>query len=551
VRPAGYHKNRYFDITVARILYRPDGRPRLALPGVLALLLSIGLGSAIVAWTRRAPTEDERAGALSSTGRCGAAEEAYVRLLRERPTVPRVLAFVQNHERGARELDKLGATGAGAATVADRREELMTDDGVEEVLEALLPDESLIGRFAWEGGAAEPNVRDAIEAGARRTPPTPWFNHVLAADALRAGNDDAAAAYYEREGLAFPERREDIDEALDLWMNGDDWDAVRKRMQDARVVAAADADTKARIAEHERDWVNAARWTAVGYRDRLRTWSLAMSGVAALAWAFFCARLGKIGERPRVRALLYPAAFGLGVLSVAPTVLLISFEEAKLRLVETGDAARDALYFVFGVGLREEGCKLLLFAPLLVVLRRWGDRLDVLVCGAMVGLGFAAEENLGYLASGDLHVGLGRFLTANFFHMALTGTLAAALDDLVRDPEGSASDFSRTAFTVVGLHGAYDFLLSHDEYGGGYVAMAVLFFVARVFLDAIARARRTVDRGLSLVHVFVLAAAVVTGVSAVHAGATVGPLQAAAVMAEGIVGEIVIFAVLLRALQGM
>jgi hypothetical protein len=56
---------------------------------------------------------------------------------------------------------------------------------------------------------------------------------------------------------------------------------------------------------------------------------------------------------------------------------------------------------------------------------------------------------------------------------------------------------------------------------------------------------------LSLVHVFVLATAVVTGVSAVRAGTTVGPAQAAAVMAEGLVGEAVTFLVLLRALEGM
>ena len=33
-----------------------------------------------------------------------------------------------------------------------------------------------------------------------------------------------------------------------------------------------------------------------------------------------------------------------------------------------------------------------------------------------------------HLAQENLHSGLGRFLTANFFHMAMTGTLASALD---------------------------------------------------------------------------------------------------------------------------
>jgi hypothetical protein len=155
------------------------------------------------------------------------------------------------------------------------------------------------------------------------------------------------------------------------------------------------------------------------------------------------------------------------------------------------------------------------------------------------------------LAGGDLHVSLGRFLTANFFHMALTGTLAAALDDLVTDPERNASDFSKTALMIVGLHGAYDFLISHEEYGGAYMSMVVFVFLTRLFLGALDAARRRVDRGLSPLHAFVLAAAVVTGVSAVHASTTVGPLHAAMVMAEGLVGEAIILIVFVRSLRTM
>jgi len=241
----------------------------------------------------------------------------------------------------------------------------------------------------------------------------------------------------------------------------------------------------------------------------------------------------------------------LGVLSVGPTMALITIEEMKLRLIETGDAARDILYFVFGVGLREEASKLLMFALLLPLLRKWGDKLDVLVGGAMVGLGFAAEENLGYLASGDLHSALGRFLTANFLHIAMTGVLASALDDLVSDPEGQASDFSRTALTVVGLHGAYDFLLSHDEFGGSYMAMAVFFFLTRLFLGAAERARRRVDRGISPLQAFVFAVAVVTGVSAAYATLAVGPLNALLAMAEGLLGEAIIVVMFVRNLRTM
>jgi RsiW-degrading membrane proteinase PrsW (M82 family) len=236
---------------------------------------------------------------------------------------------------------------------------------------------------------------------------------------------------------------------------------------------------------------------------------------------------------------------------VFPTVLLIAVEEAKLRLVETGDPARDVLFFVFGVGLREEASKLLLFLPLLPILRRYGDKLDVLVCGAMVGLGFAAEENLNYLASANLHTGLGRFLTANFFHMAMTGTLASALDDFVSDREKHAAAFTRTSLFVVGVHGAYDFLLSHEEYGGTYLAMTAFVFLTRIFLDAVDGARRRADRGLTPLHAFVFAVAVVTGVSLAYAVVAVGVKAAFLVMGGGLLGEAIIVYVFVRTLRTM
>ncbi len=232
-------------------------------------------------------------------------------------------------------------------------------------------------------------------------------------------------------------------------------------------------------------------------------------------------------------------------------MLLIAIEEAKLRLVETGDPARDVLFFVFGVGLREEAAKLLLFLPLLPVLRRWGDKLDVLVCGAMVGLGFAAEENLGYLAQENLHAGLGRFLTANFFHMALTGTLASALDDFVGDREKHAADFTRTSLFIVAIHGGYDFLLSHEEYGGSYFAMTAFVFLTRIFLGAVETARRRADRGITPLHAFVFAVAIVTGVSLAFAVTTVGPLGALLVMGSGLLGEGIIVYVFVRTLRAL
>jgi RsiW-degrading membrane proteinase PrsW (M82 family) len=517
------------------------------LPGLIALgvTFAIALATAMVATQPR--TDGERALALQESNSFARAEAIYARVLRDDPSVPVLLEFISNHRRGVADAARRQAEGR---TAREPGKPMMDDEAVAAVLEQLPPDLQLVARFVAPRAPA-PEVQDAIVEGAAREPPVPWYNHLLGGVALRTGATSQAAVYFIREGLAFPERVDDVDRAIDLWIEAEDWDEVRSRMADPRVVAAADPDTKAQFAVHERDWVGALKWYVVGWRGRLTPSGLAMSGVAALAWGFFCARLGKVGQRPARRLAFYLTAFVLGVLSVVPTVALISVEEAKLRLVETGDTARDLLYFIFGVGLREEASKLAMFALLLPFLRKWGDKLDVLICGAMVGLGFAAEENLGYLARGDIHTELGRFLTANFLHIAMTGTLAAALDDLISDPGERSSAFSNTALTVVGLHGAYDFLISHREFGGGYVAMVAFVFLSRVFLGAVERAGRRVDRGLTPLHAFVIATAIVTGVSAAYATVAVGPLEAATAMAEGLLSEAITVAVFVSTLNAM
>lgn len=538
----------------------PHGQPRLVLPAVVVLVLTFAGGWGLMRLVQQTLPDEQRAAALAKTGKFAAAESIYVRMLREKPSVETAIALIDNH-RAATTLRRLrkGGGAPNAPSVEDLTDTrvddaVMADAVLDDLLETTLPpDVSIIARF-WRAlgtGAMPSGLREVVVIGAIQEPPLAWHNHVLAYEALRDKNLEEAAKLYEREGLTFPARHQDVDRAITLWIALDNWDHVRERMQDARVVNAAEPMTKYRFAVHERDWKGAARWLVTAWRPRMTLPSLVMTGVAALAWGFFCARLGKLGEKPLRRSILYTIAFLLGVLSVVPTVFLIAIEEASLRLVETGDAMRDILFFVFGVGLREEVSKLLLFAPLLFALRKWGDRLDVLVCGALVGLGFAAEENLGYLAGGDLHTGLGRFLTANFMHMAMTAILAGALDDFVRDREKHAADFSRTVLTVVGMHGAYDFLLSHEEYGGSYFAMGVFFILVRMFLTSVNEARRKADKGLTLTQVFVLSLAVVTGTSAVYAVAAVGPKDGAMVMTEGLLGVAILIYAFVRTLRFM
>lgn len=539
------------------IFFTPDGRERLLIPALLVMIVTFAIGLGALRAVQTTLPDADRAAALERTGKFALAEQIYVRLLREKPSLTNAIALIENHEH-ARVMRLLRGGGGGlsgdAPTLKPDDATVMTNEALDELLEKTLPPEvSLVTRHwrAVDKNAVPTELHDAVLEGASKEPPLAWYNHALAREAIRAKDLDEAAKRFEMEGLAFPERKEDVDRALAIWMQADAWDHVRARMQDARVLASVEPMTRYHFAVHERDWKSAARWLAAGWRPRFTVPSLVMTTIAALAWGFFCARLGKLGEKPLRRAIFYVLAFVLGVLSVVPTVCLIAVEEAQLRLVATGDATRDILFYVFGVGLREEASKLLLFLPLLLVLRKWGDKLDVLVCGAMVGLGFAAEENLGYLAGGDLHTGLGRFLTANFLHMAMTAILATALDDFLRDREKYAADFSRTTVMVVVMHGAYDFLLSHEEYGGSYFAMAVFFVLVRMFLSAVDHARRKADRGLTITQAFVVALAVVTGTSAVYAVAAVGPVHGMMVMTEGLLGVAILIYAFVRTLRDM
>jgi len=540
------------------LLQRPDGEPRLVVPALVVLVLTFIVGYAAMRGVQRALPDEDRAEALSHTRKYASAEALYVRLLRERPSGKLLFAMLENHDRAVAmgRLRKLGSgigfemPGAGSG-----EEEVMSEEALEELFEHAMPVElGRVGRF-WRGTTARDSAPEALRAqiveGADRDPPIAFYNHALAREALRRNDIPEAARRYEREGVSFPDQHEDVDRALLLWVRAGDWEHVRERLDDPRVRASASAHLKYQVAVHERDWKEAARWLVVAWRPNLTLTNGAMSAVAALAWFFFCARLGKVGDRPVRRMAFYVAAFVLGVLSIVPTVVLIAVEEAALKLQATGDMPRDIIFYVFGVGLREEASKLLLFLPLLPVLRRWGDKLDVLVCGALVGLGFAAEENLNYLASGDLHTGLGRFLTANFLHMALTAVLASALDDFMRDREKHAADFSRVSLMVVAMHGGYDFLLSHEELGGSYAAMAVFFVLVRMFLTSVDHARRKADVGLTLTHAFMFALAVVTGTSAVYAVAAVGPAQGLLVLAEGLLGVAVLVYAFVKTLRGM
>jgi hypothetical protein len=156
----------------------------------------------------------------------------------------------------------------------------------------------------------------------------------------------------------------------------------------------------------------------------------------------------------------------------------------------------------------------------------------------MVGLGFAAEENIGYFASG-LGTALLRFLTANFFHIAMTGTIAVAIDDALRGKVSKGDGVGWTLGFMIVMHGLYDLFVVGGERDGrlALVALVIFFLVSKRFLRPL---RELPVAPASLLPIFYVGMTLVTGASFVYASVLVGPLHAARAMAIALIGMVVV-----------
>src|SRR5439155_6951671 len=140
-----------------------------------------------------------------------------------------------------------------------------------------------------------------------------------------------------------------------------------------------------------RDWPGILLWIWPAGYVHVDAWPLALAILSGVLWFILAARLGRMFDMERGRRRLYAGAFFLGILSIYPTLLLITAEESFFGFKALEQPLPDAIYYIFGVGLREELCKLLLFLPLLPILKKRASRIEAMTCGALVGLGFAAE----------------------------------------------------------------------------------------------------------------------------------------------------------------
>jgi RsiW-degrading membrane proteinase PrsW (M82 family) len=160
-------------------------------------------------------------------------------------------------------------------------------------------------------------------------------------------------------------------------------------------------------------------------------------------------------------------ALALGWISTWPTIFSSIWLDTRFNLSEGQDFVTTFAYMLISVGVREELCKLLLYTPFLVYTLRKGRDTEALLLGALVGLGFAIEENITYFHRGIGATVIPRFTSANFLHFCLTGVTALALTRAIRDPNKWLSDSLQQIAYAIGLHAIYNTLLSQPIPGLG------------------------------------------------------------------------------------
>lgn len=222
------------------------------------------------------------------------------------------------------------------------------------------------------------------------------------------------------------------------------------------------------------------------------TWERWMQGgslfLALLAAGIWYVILVYTGSREKYRWLRFlPAVFG-GIVSVG--VLLWLQETMEYRMphhggIEAPTPTHAMMDWVLNVGLPEEGVKAFLFAFFLPVLLHNGSPTKAALVGGCVGLGFALDENLLYFSSEGASVALGRFLTANVIHIALTGILGWSLYELFRSRFHKATEFLLAFGGVTLAHGLYDYtadLGNNDVWGMSIMHVVILAAVAKFYL---------------------------------------------------------------------
>jgi RsiW-degrading membrane proteinase PrsW (M82 family) len=261
--------------------------------------------------------------------------------------------------------------------------------------------------------------------------------------------------------------------------------------------------------------------------------------ICGLAWFVMLLIMGQAANWPRSQIGISTVALICGFVSAAVCMIVIYLMDPHMPQPEN-DPARNFVYCIVGIGAKEEFIKLLLVVPLLPFLLKMRSDLTILCIVSLVGLGFAINENISYYPSDQGTAG--RFLTANFFHMALTGFCGFYLVKAVQHGGDYWHTFTVTVLKMCVLHGVYDYLYLEPALAGfSLFAMTIYIWLAQVYLRLILSSRAAPSqRSIPITRWFVLVNGIVIGTSYIYASSLLGPCLAFESTLFGLLGVAVI-----------
>lgn len=377
-------------------------------------------------------------------------------------------------------------------------------------------------------------------------PPPPFAHYALALFYATHSKTEQAIEAAEAEIEAHPSAagRELL---IDLYSKNRMYQPIRDLQSDPDFAPHIDSYLKRDIALETMDWPVLIRTLLPVAYEGTSLAALFLALVAGVAWATLLLRFSGTlrWSSPAVR-LAIPALL-LGALSAHLTILAIYLQEDQLGLTRGDTLGSQAIYCIAGIGLREEFLKLLCFAPLIPFLTKRGDELEILVVASLVGLGFAIEENIAYFENSQGVAAIGRFITANFLHLSLTGLCGLALCRAILHG-GSAINAAVSTFGIAVLaHGGYDaFIIVPELSEYSFVTFIIFILMSYQFFIWLRHLRTHWNDPISLTAQFTLGLILVLGASYVLLAWNLGPVEAFMSLGEEVVGLAILLVMFYR-----
>jgi hypothetical protein len=373
-----------------------------------------------------------------------------------------------------------------------------------------------------------------------------FVRYVLGQIEMRRENYRAAFALFRSEGER-AEAGESRFMAVEALVQAKDFAALSTLREDPRYQRYFTPHVALETAIQTRDWLGILATIPVIQITSYENTVIIVTLVAGLAWGIFLLHLGEVSSLFSRSGALCALGFIAGVISTTPTIFLVILEDDILGFSVGTDVLRSFAYYIAGVAAREELCKLLLFLPLLPFLIKRDDELEALTVAAFVGLGFAIEENGTYFMMSEAASAPGRFLTANFFHVALTGLNGLALFRACTRGVGGLNDLMLVLPLTITAHGVYDALLDvPDIDGGGFLAMIVYVGFSLYFFHRIDALRRNVRLTLSLTGSFVFGISILGATVIAFQMATLGAAAGATLIFSELISSAVLLLMFFR-----